>query len=217
VSSPLEPKLEHLKASRLKYELLEQQLQQSGEPQISTTDADARALLVQGQVVEVSYNIEAAVDGEHKLLIATHTINRNDRNALHAIALEAKENIAAEELTVIADKGYHNGRQLQRCAESNLTTIVAQQEIVNSNDHGTTAEYLVTQFVYDGETDTYRCPAGETLTTKGTWHTKAREHTPYRYKKYRTAQCKSCPVKHLCTGRAKGGRETFCSLAKWRI
>ena len=207
VSSPLEPKLEHLKASRLKYELLEQQLQQSGEPQISTTDADARALLVQGQVVEVSYNIEAAVDGEHKLLIATHTINRNDRNALHAIALEAKENIAAEELTVIADKGYHNGRQLQRCAEANLTTIVAQQEIVNSNDHGTTAEYLVTQFVYDGETDTYRCPAGETLTTKGTWHTKAREHSPYRYKKYRTAQCKSCPVKHLCTGRAKGGRE----------
>ncbi len=203
----LEQKLAHLQSNKLKYEYLEKQLQQSGEPQVSTTDADARALLVQGQVVEVAYNIEAAVDGKHKLVIGTHTINRNDRNALHAIAKEAKENIGAEALTVIADKGYHNGRQLQQCADDDITTIVAQQEIVNSNDHGTTAEYLVTQFVYDVETDTYRCPAGETLTTKGTWHTKAREHSPYRYKKYRTAQCKSCPVKHLCTGRAKGGRE----------
>ncbi|MBL0343648.1 MAG: transposase [Bacteroidetes bacterium] len=29
----------------------------------------------------------------------------------------------------------------------------------------------------------------------------------YQYKKYRTPKCKHCPVKHLCTGRAKGGRE----------
>jgi hypothetical protein len=30
----------------------------SGEPQISTTDSDARALLVQGQVVEISFNLK---------------------------------------------------------------------------------------------------------------------------------------------------------------
>jgi hypothetical protein len=49
--------------------------------------------LVQGQVVEVSYNLQAAVDSKHKLVVATHTINRNDTNALSAIALEAKENL----------------------------------------------------------------------------------------------------------------------------
>ena len=54
----------------------------SGEPQVSTTDPDARALLVQGQVVEVCYNVQAAVDDKYKLIVATHTINRNDRNAL---------------------------------------------------------------------------------------------------------------------------------------
>lgn len=207
VHQELQRKLAHLKSSKLKYELLEQQLASSGEPQISTTDSDARALLVQGQVVEVCYNIEAAVDGKHKLVIGTHTINRNDRNALHDIAVEAKGNIGVDELTIIADKGYHNGRQLQQCAEANITTIVAQQEIVNSNDHGTTPEYLITHFTYHKDTDSYRCPQGETLSTKGSWHTKAREHTPYRYKKYRTSKCKTCPVKDLCTGRAKGGRE----------
>ena len=29
----------------------------------------------------------------------------------------------------------------------------------------------------------------------------------YQYKKYRTPKCATCAVKHLCTGRAQGGRE----------
>ena len=42
---------------------------------------------------------------------------------------------------------------------------------------------------------------------KGTWHKKTRERDNYRFKKYRTPKCKECAVKHLCTGRQKGGRE----------
>ena len=61
----IQDKMERLKHNEIKYELLEKQLKASGEPQISTTDADARALLVQGQVVEISYKIQAAVDDKH--------------------------------------------------------------------------------------------------------------------------------------------------------
>ncbi len=57
-------KLARLKETKINYELLQDKLEQSGEPQISTTDEEARALLVQGQVVEVCYNMQAAVD-EH--------------------------------------------------------------------------------------------------------------------------------------------------------
>lgn len=86
-------KLERLKKNKLNYEILQATLEESDQPQISTTDADARALLVQGQVVEVCYNMQAAVDAKHKLIVGKHTINRNDRNAVSAIALEAKENL----------------------------------------------------------------------------------------------------------------------------
>jgi transposase len=202
-------KLARLKETKINYELLQQKLEQSGEPQISTTDEDARALLVQGQVVEVCYNMQAAVDDQHKLIVATHTINRNDRNAMSAIAKEAKENIGAETITTLNDKGYHNGREIQHCKDNNIVTICAQQEIVNSNDKGTTPDYLVTKFIYNEEADTYTCPAGKTLNTKGTWHHKQRTErsTGYQFKKYRTPDCKTCPVKHLCTGKEKGGRE----------
>lgn len=116
-------KLTRLKTQKIKYEHLTAQLEQSGEPQVSTTDADARALLIQGQVVEVSYNTQAAIDDKHKLVVATHTINRNDRNALSNIALETKENIQAQSFTLLADKGYNNGKEIATCQTQGLTTM----------------------------------------------------------------------------------------------
>lgn len=200
-------KIATLQTRKIDYERLEKQLQASGEPQISTTDAEARALLVQGQVVEVSYNIQAAVDAKHNLVVATHTINRNDRNALAAIALEVQENLEIENYTALVDKGYHNGKQIQECADANITTIVAVPELVNSNEKGTTKAYMVTKFTYNKEADSYNCPQGETLHTTGAWHKKTRERDSYQFKKYRTPKCKACTVRDLCTARATGGRE----------
>jgi radical SAM protein with 4Fe4S-binding SPASM domain len=151
--------------------------------------------------------MQAAVDQKHNLVVATHTINRNDRNALSEIAIETKANLSLDTFTALVDKGYHNGRELETCHKAGITTIVAPPTIVNSNEHGTTADYVVTKFVYNSESDTYACPAGSTLKTSGTWHKKTRERDSYQFKKYRTPDCKGCPVKHLCTGRAKGGRE----------
>ena len=204
----IQQKIARLQKNRIRYELLEEKLKQSKQPQISTTDQDARALLVQGQVVEVSYNIQAAVDDKYKLVVATHTINRNDKNALSAIALEAKENLALETFRVLVDKGYHNGREIAQCKQANITTIVAQPDQGKSNENGTQPDYLVSKFSYNQQANTYTCPQLETLTTTGSWHKKSRdgENTSYMFQKYRTTACKMCLVKHLCTSR-KAGRE----------
>ena len=199
-------KIERLKTNRIRYELLEEKLKLSGDPQISTTDEDSRALLVQGQVVEVSYNIQAAVDDKYKLVVATHTINRNDRNALSRIATEAKENLEAETFTVLVDKGYHNGREITKCKQENIRTVVAYPTLVQTNENGTTKEYLVANFIYDKESDSYVCPQNQTLKTKGSWHKKSRDGGGYLFKKYRSSACKECLVKTLCTSRT-GGRE----------
>jgi transposase len=204
----VQEKIKNLKINKLKYDTLQKQLDDNKEPQVSTTDADARALLVQGQVVEVSYNVQAAVDQKYNLVIGTHTINRNDRNALSNIALETKQNIESEGFTALVDKGYHNGKEIQATQGIGIKTVVAIPEIVNSNAKGTTKEYMVDKFVYNKESDTYTCPQGETLATKGTWHTKKRDETiSYQYKKYRTPKCGECHVQHLCTAKADGRRE----------
>jgi F420-0:gamma-glutamyl ligase len=152
--------------------------------------------------------MQAAVDAKHNLVVATHTINRNDRNALTDIALEAKENLSVENFTALVDKGYHNGRQIQQITYANITSIVACPDIVNTNTKGTTPEYMVDKFTYNKEDDTYTCPQGETLKTTGSWHEKKDGNkVHYRFKKYRTTVCKECPVRHLCTAKADGRRE----------
>ena len=201
----LEEKLERLKKNKLKYELLDQQLKESGQTQVSTTDVDSRALLVQGQVVEVSYNVQAAVDQKNKLVVATHVINRNDRNAMSEIALEAKQNLEVDSYTAILDKGYHNGREIETCQKAGITTIVATQQLVTSN--AKSKEYLSDKFIYNSKFDTYTCPEGKELKTQGTWHTKHRERDKFKYKKYRTPACKNCPVKKMCTTSKNAGRE----------
>lgn len=201
-------KIDRLKSHKIKYDLLAKHIEKTGQSQVSTTDPDSRALLIHGQVVEVAYNTQAAVDDKHKLVVATQTINHNDRNALFSAVEEVQSNLEKKEFTVLADKGYNNAREIENTQKSGVTTIVAQQEIVNSNAKGTTPAYLVTKFNYNKEDDTYTCPAGQTLRTKGTWHTKKRnENFFYQFKKYRTPECKTCPVKNLCTGRLEGGRE----------
>ncbi|WP_240723508.1 IS1182 family transposase, partial [Flavobacterium sp. GT3P67] len=199
----IQQKIERLKGNKFRYEQLEEKLKASGEPQISTTDNDARALLVQGQVVEISFNMQAAVDAKHNLVVATHTINRNDRNALSAIAIEAKENLEIETYTALVDKGYHNGREIEACKQANITTIVAQPE-QGKNKERITENYLISKFQYDQITDTYTCPQGETLKTTGSWYKKTTDRDSYEFKRYGTPKCRECPVKDLCTSRAEG-------------
>ncbi|WP_269222054.1 IS1182 family transposase [Flavobacterium sp. IMCC34518] len=198
----IQQKIERLQQNTVRYELLEEKLKVSGEPQISTTDSDARALLVQGQVVEISFNIQAAVDAKHNLVVATHTINKNDRSALSAIAIEAKENLELETYTALVDKGYHNGKQIDICKQANITTIVAQPE-QGKNQEKIAEDYLISKFQYNAINDTYTCPQGQTLTTTGHWHKKTDKES-YTFKRYRTSKCRTCPVQHLCTSRKEG-------------
>lgn len=123
--------------------------------------------------------MQASVNQKYNLVVATHTINRNDRKTLSAITIETKENLSLENFTILVDKGYHNGKEIQTCQQANITTIVAVPEIVNSNQNcqsrtgfgSTTTEYLVSNFVYNKLSNTYTCPAQQTLNTTGNWHT----------------------------------------------
>ena len=116
--------------------------------------------------------MQAAVDQKHNSVVATHTINRNDRNAMSGIALEPKENLSLDTFTAILDKGYHNGREIETCQKTNITTLVCPPTILNSNEKGTKPEYMVLKFAYHTESDTYTCPTRSTLRTIGTWHKK---------------------------------------------
>jgi transposase len=198
----VEAALQRLTQRNIKYDALQQQLDSTEEKQISTSDADSRALIINKNIVEISYNTQSAVDAKHNLFVHAEATNTNDGKALHRAALQAKENMSLtkeDALDVLSDKGYHTGAELQECHDNNIETYVAFKE--QPSVKHLQKEFLSTQFVYNKERDSYTCPAGETLTSLGTWHYKKGEagETSYRFKTYRTAACKSCTLKKHCT------------------
>lgn len=195
-------KLDQLKQRKINYEALQQLCAQSTDGQVSTTDTDSKAMIHRTNVVAVSYNVQAVADDKHNLVADYNNTNRNDSQALAHAAIEARKALdipAEQNITVLNDKGYHNGSQIHRCEQNNITTLVAYREqpaVKHLNK-----DFLVTGFKYNTADDTYTCPAGAVLNTTGTLHPKKREdgETSYRFKKYTTTGCATCVIKHQCT------------------
>lgn len=185
------------------YKAIADQLRQTGDTQVSTTDADARSMIIHGQVVEVCYNVQSAADDKHNLLVHFDVTNQNDRKALAPMASATKEILACDTLNVLADKGYDNDEQLFSCSENNIITYVAQQDIPRKNEIPT-EDYYGEKFIYDAGTDTYTCPAGNTLKTPGTWYQKKYKNHFTPVKHYKTSRCKRCPARSDCTTNPNG-------------
>src|SRR3989339_1841253 len=83
-------KIARLNERKNQYKKLEQQLVESGQEQISTTDPDSRKLPIRQKILEVCYNIQASVDDKYYLPIDFKTTNNNDTHALANMTARTK-------------------------------------------------------------------------------------------------------------------------------
>lgn len=176
-------------------ELKEQeiQLEQTPDKQISLTDPDARAMSTSGNIRgTVGYNLQAAVDTENHLILAHEVTNvGNDRDQLANMAVQAKEAIQTDNLTVIADRGYFNGTELLACAEAGIQTYVPKPETSGSQAAG---RFGKKDFHYVTESDEYLCPANDRLIWRMTTEEKGR-----KLHRYWSSNCQTCHLKAQCT------------------
>lgn len=184
------------KERKKEYKVIEKKLQQSGESQISTTDPDAKGVVLHRNVVNVGYNIQAGCDSNHKLFVNNDTGRVNDTHALAEMALDAKALLEVEKMNTLTDKGYTTGVHIDTCTKNSITTY-SSPKAHSSQDNGL---YDMQIFEYNKENDTYTCPAGAILITNGTIY-KKRNH---RVKHYRTKACKGCEQRNKCTNNKKG-------------
>ena len=202
----LEAKLKERKEKQDKYNQIKKDLLESGEDQVSLTDPDSRAVILLRNIVNVGYNIQASSDSKHKLLVEYDTGDVNDTHALATMAIATKELLQADNLNVLADKGYHTGEEPEICRKNDIVTFVLPKAPSTKN----IGLYPVTDFIYNKEKDVYICPQGKTMHTNGTWH----QHSDngrsgkgaYRFQRYNTPACKTCNSRHLCTQSKTNGR-----------
>ena len=166
-------------------------MQAAPDKQLSLTDPDARSMKTRGTGI-VGYNVQTAVDTKHHLIVAHEVTNEgNDRSQLSTMAKQARTAMGAQEITVIADRGYFKGEEILACHEAGITALVPKPLTSNNKAHGL---FDKQDFRYVADQDEYHCPAGQVLIKRFTSIEQGK--TLYTYW---SSACKACPLKEKCT------------------
>ena len=191
-------RIEELKSRKAKYLAMQQQMDETGSTEVSTTDPDARLMVVNNNGIEVSYNVQTAVDQKHKLVVDSEVINNPaDQGQLSPIAKQAKETLGVKEIKVLADKGYYSTNDLAECETNHIETYVPRQKFAGNIAN---PEFQADKFQYDQEQDVYHCPGGQVL-----YPSRITESYGVKYQIYKNYRaCKDCPLKEQCTKAQKG-------------
>ena len=99
-----------------------------GEPEDKSnfTDPDSAIMKTGAEGFRQCYNAQVAVDGEHRLIVATElTSNASDQGKMTGLLDEVKETFGAQPETVLADAGYCNERDLSELEARGIDGYVA--------------------------------------------------------------------------------------------
>jgi len=189
----LQNKIVALKEEIQSLKKLEVRMLESPDQQLSLTDPDARVMSTAARSKAiVGYNVQAAVDTKHHLIVAHEVTNvGHDRAQLANMALQAKEAIDCEELTVVADRGYFSGEEILTCDQAGITAYVPKTQTSNNQARGLFGKR---DFIYHPDDNEYECPAGERLIYRFT-----RQEDGKIQHRYWSSACPSCRLKEKCT------------------
>lgn len=186
------------KIAKLKQEVeqlneTEQALKDSPDGQVSHTDPEARSMATSGRGSGiVGYNVQAAVDSKHHLILAHEVTNQgHDRTQLANMARQAQAVLDAQEITVVADRGYYSGEEIKTCAEAGINTYLPKPQTSGNQAKG---YFGKRDFIYHPEDDEYECPAGERAIYRFT-----REENGKMIRRYWSSACTHCSMRTQCT------------------
>lgn len=142
-----------------------------------------------------AYNVQAAVDSQHALIVAQKVTDQSaDNRHLQPMAEAAQSAVGGPEhrMNVIADAGYSNGQQAAACEARGITPYVPA--LRGRNNKGGGALFDRSEFTYQPQSDTFLCPAGETLPR----HALSKKDQAVYYTCSRET-CSRCALKSKCT------------------
>jgi len=189
----LQDKIQRLREQMRQLDETKEQLKHEPDGQRSTTDPDSRSMNSQAKGSGlVGYNVQAAVDAKHHLIVAHEVTNvGNDRAQLSKMAQAAREAMGKSKLRAFADRGYFNGTELKACEDAGITTFVPKPMTSNAKAEG---RFDKSDFIYIARDDEYLCPAGERAIYRfSTFESNLKQHV------YWTSACPRCAMKVDCT------------------
>ena len=170
------------------------------EARVSMTDPDARIMKQSDGGYAPSYNLQLSTDATAGVIIGVGVSQRpEDVNELMPAIERIEENLGTTPQQVVADGGYTTWENIVALDASSIDFIGSLTDRPQSagrfEQRGVEEAFRPERFVYDGQTDTYTCPAGKTLRHHA--EGKRTGYTNHRYRP-RKQDCVSCPHKEKC-------------------
>jgi transposase len=169
---------------------------------VSSTDPDAAIVRHGSGKPKTSYKTHRAVDEQHEVITATEVTSGsvNEGQLLGQIIDAHEQNTVTEVSTVVADTRYGSNDNYLDCHDRQVKAHIPSLEQSHRGTGRQSGILSREDFKYDPQTDTFTCPAGQTLKRRKLY--KKRDHYEY---KAPSKVCKKCPLGNKCT-RSKQGR-----------
>jgi len=163
---------------------------------VSLTDPDARKMKHLNGANEISHNVQIAVDEKNHMVVAVDVTSQAvDYAQFYPMSKQTKENLGVDTLTVMADRGYFSGEQIDMAEQEGVVPIISKPDRTQSLD----PKYSPSNFIYDEANDVYICPQGKHLPRK---QKRKESNAIPEYGSKRV--CTDCPDRSLCTSNRDG-------------
>jgi IS5 family transposase len=144
----LAEKITAIRTKRDRLKVLLNDLERSGESQISLTDPDSRAMAAHTHVA-VGYNAQIAVDAKRKLIVEQAVTNQVlDMDLLTQTAEPARAVLEVAQIDVVADRGYFKIEDIEACEKAGMTPHVPKPQRGSAVREGL---FRKDEFRYDAE------------------------------------------------------------------
>lgn len=171
------------------------------EPEVSTTDPEARMMKHPHGAILPSYNVQLSVDSEEKMIVDVEVTNSANDSAQLIPAIERLEKtFGRKPRQVLADGDYTHNQSVAAVAELEIDYYSSWKQKVEKKKRfgwrGLSEAFYPDQLRYDSERDVYVCPMGQTLT----YRTTINHPNSTKSRLYRAAvsDCAACPHHDQC-------------------
>jgi transposase len=175
--------------------------------EISEVDPGAHIMHTNGdgRTLDARYNVQSVVDSKHNLIVDFDVSSSpDDKGALVTMTESAKEIMGVDEIKAVADKGYYDGEDIEKCEQNGTTCYIPKvTDYANAPDKN----YNKSKFKYDSINDCYICPEGQILPFRQLFKRKEEKEAGRIY--YDNKVCRSCPNKEKCTTNKRDGRKIY--------
>jgi len=167
----------------------------------SQSDPQARIMKQSDGGYAPGYNVQLSTEASHRIIVgAGVTQSGSDYGQLIGAVARVEQNLGRKPTQVVVDGGFTSRENIMAMAEQGVDLIGSLGE---ANPHtagqkrkrGVAEEFYPDKFIYDGQQDVYRCPAGEIMRHKGR---DFRLGVIFHQYRARTERCRACEFRFKC-------------------